>query len=467
VTDIVVVGAGGAGVAAAIEAAQRRATVAVFDTAPTVGGTAMRAGGGTCIAGSPRQRELGIEDSLELALADWTAMGGSDADAEWAERYLAASAGSLYEELAALGVRWGDVRWNEGNSVPRWHAPVGGGRAVMRALEAHARSMPTIRWFLETRITDLLTSGGRVVGVAGEGPGGPIEQRANSVVIACGGFSSDASLVRTHGTHLADVPRVLLGGGPGARGWGHALLSQVGAAFVNLDVLWMYPYGTPDPHAAEPDRGLAIRDIDGDIWVNLHGARFHDESRRGGASGTPALLTQPEATCWSIIDAEIAARMTVADPAYREGAAPIRAAIEALLESSTDIERADDLVTLGGRIGLDGRALARTVSEHNLQRARVGRDEFGRDLADVPPLTSPPFTAIRFLPLTRKNLGGVRTDRDGQVVGEDGRAIGGLFAAGEVAGMAGGHINGRGALEGTMFGPSLFSGGVAGQAMAA
>ena len=92
--------------------------------------------------------------------------------------------------------------------------------------------------------------------------------------------------------------------------------------------------------------------------------------------------------------------------------------------------------------------------------------DFGRSLRGLEPLTEPPFYAIQFFPLARKNLGGVRTNLACQVLDRQDRPIPGLLAAGEVASMAGGRINGRAALEGTMFGPSLFSGRVAGRSMA-
>jgi predicted oxidoreductase len=106
-----------------------------------------------------------------------------------------------------------------------------------------------------------------------------------------------------------------------------------------------------------------------------------------------------------------------------------------------------------------------TMREHNRAR-RLGRavdPDFGRPLAGLKPIDEPPYYAIQFFAAARKNLGGVRTDEDCQVVRTSGEPVPGLFAAGEVAGMAGGHINGQAALEGTMLGPSLFSGRVAGR----
>ncbi|MPZ86562.1 MAG: FAD-dependent oxidoreductase [Nitriliruptorales bacterium] len=466
-TDVVIIGAGAAGAGAAIEAAARGATVAVIDSASAIGGTARYAGGGICMAGSPLQEQLGIADSPDIALNDWLTWGGPSADEEWARRYLEGVVMEIYERLCALGIRWGKVNWNEGNSVPRWHAPLGGGRAIMHALAKEAHRYSSIEWLLGSRVTELVVAGGRVVGVAGDGSSGPFEQRADSVLVASGGFSNNASMVREHATAARSAQKVLLGGGPGAVGVGHRMLARVQAQFVDMDAVWMYAFATPDYRSPNSERGLVLRSLDGDIWVNGRGQRFHDESRRGGATGTPALLSQRPATCWSIIDARIAARYTVSDPVYRHGVTPIRRELDRLLAESPYITKGDDLWAVAEGAGIDGQQLTETVSSHNRVRAsgRAHDPEHGRPLVGVEPLTQPPFYAIQLFPMARKNLGGVLTNLDCQVVDRGGRTVPGLFAAGEVAGMAGGHINGRAALEGTMFGPSLYSGLVAGRCM--
>jgi predicted oxidoreductase len=465
--DLVVVGAGAAGLSATIEAAARGLTVAVVEQGSAVGGTAATAAGGTLFAGSPVQAALGVADDPDKALADWVAWGGPSADREWAGRYVAASVSELFDWWSGLGVQWRDTLISqEGNSVPRWHTPRGGGRAVMGALERAARRHATVSCALDTRVTGIDTAGGRVTGVAARGPAGDVEYRAPAVLLACGGFGSDPELLAS--ALPAPPPRILLGGGRGARGDGHRMLAALGAEFVNLDAVWMYPFATPDPAdeaaAGAAGRGLVVRGLDGDIWVNVDGMRFHDESSRGGASGAPALLAQPGATCWSVLDRRIAERFTVSDPAYRSGLTPDRAALAALLATSPYIAQADDVGRLADRAGIDAGGLLETVAAHNRRVVGgAGGDPFGRDLAGLAPLAVPPFYAIRFFPLARKNLGGVRTTLDCEVVGGGGVPIPGLLAAGELAGMAGGCINGRAALEGTMLGPSSYSGRVAGR----
>lgn len=466
-SDVLVVGAGGAGVAAAIEAASRGARVTIVEAQPASGGAAVTAGGGCFAAGSPLQERLGIDDSPDRALEDWIAWGGEAVDVEWARRYVEGSASEVYGWLTGLGVGWVGVDLHEGNRAPRWHAPKGAGWAVVQALQRAAADLP-IDWHYGTRVTEIAVAGGRVIGLQAEDADGPIEYRADAVLIASGGFNNNLEMVLRHAKNLAPGNRVLLGGGRGALGEGHGLLERLGAQLVNMDAVWMYPYSTPDYRDPSGRRGLVVRGLEGDVWVNRQARRFHDESRRGGATGLPALLAQDPPTCWSIIDATIASRYTVADPTYRRQGQPVREELYRLLDESPFIAKADTIEGLAAAAGLDPGTLRETLADHNRART-LGLEtdpDFGRPLAGLEPLTEPPFYALQFFPLARKNLGGVRTDGECRAVRADGTPVPGLFAAGEVAGMAGGRINGRNALEGTMFGPSIFSGRIAGRVMA-
>src|SRR5215475_4697812 len=163
--DVVVIGAGVAGVVAAREASARGARVTVIDASDQIGGTARISGGGMCIAGSPVQAEQGVCDSPGAALEDWLAFGGPSADAGWAQRYLEASVPEVFDYLTAAGVHWLGVRPQEGNRVPRWHAPAGAGRVVMDLLAARAVQCERIAWRLRTRATELIRTGGAVTGL--------------------------------------------------------------------------------------------------------------------------------------------------------------------------------------------------------------------------------------------------------------------------------------------------------------
>jgi predicted oxidoreductase len=462
--DVIVIGGGAAGTCAAIEAGAAGRRTLVLEAGAQPGGAAALSSGGVCVVDTPLQRRRGIEDSVELALSDWLAWGGADAvDEPWARMYLERSREDLYEWVQAHGVRWDAVFDEEGNSVDRWHRVQGGGTELMARLRAATQSLP-VTWRCGAAAQDLLVEDGAVVGVRVAGG----EVRAGAVIVATGGFAGVPEALARWAPAAAAHPSMLCGGGPGADGSGHTLLRAAGAAFVGLDRLWIYPFGVVDDRDPTGRRGIAVRGIPDEVWLNADGRRFHDESRRGAATGTPALLAQPGATCWAIVDARGAASLTLTDPAFGGDDAPRRDRIAAFLQRSPEAFTAPSVEALARAVGLPEAQTAATVAQLNgWLRDGVATDpDFGRDLRRMAPLVEPPLHAIQLHPLARKCLGGVRTDRRCAVVDERGDVIGGLFAAGEVAGMAGGHVNGRAALEGTMLGPSLLSGRIAGRAAA-
>jgi succinate dehydrogenase/fumarate reductase flavoprotein subunit len=200
------------------------------------------------------------------------------------------------------------------------------------------------------------------------------------------------------------------------------------------------------------------------IWVNQQGRRFHDESLYGGNSATPALLRQNPLHAWAILDAPLIATLEVADPYYRSGSQIKRDKIQELLDQSPYIRKAQSLEELGRMMETDVPTFIATVERHNKACAEgLEREpEFGKLLKNSKQLTVPPYYAVQMFLLARKNFGGIKTDMKCRVLNRSMEPIVGLYAAGEVSGMAGGHINGKAGLEGTMLGPSIFSGRVAG-----
>lgn len=158
--DVLIVGSGGAGVAAAIEAAGLGARVVVAEREDEFGGAAAISGGGCCLVGTPLQRERGIEDSPDLAFADWVRFGGGASDEEWARFYIEHTLHDLYEWAQARGVKWVELTQQEGNSVPRWHRPERGGAGLWQALHRAALSAGAGIWLASTAATELMRTRG-------------------------------------------------------------------------------------------------------------------------------------------------------------------------------------------------------------------------------------------------------------------------------------------------------------------
>jgi len=464
-TDVAIVGGGAAGVAAALEAGEAGARVVLLEQGDAPGGTAATSGGGCFIVGTPLQAAHGIHDTPDLAFEDWVRWGGGAADEVWARYYIEHSLHDLYFWGEKHGVRWVDMKFQEGNRVLRWHRPDRNGLGLMTALIDSLRVTVAPAVLTGTRADALVVDGDRVCGVRAltVGTGEAVEIRSRTVVVTTGGFNSNLDMVLEVRPDLRGV-RVMEGSGRGATGSGHALIRDCGGYFTHMDEIWFYVYATPDPRDPRGRRGLVFRGTPGYVWVNQQGRRFHDESLTGGASATPALMRQDPPHAWAILDTPMTAGMEVADPYYRDGASVRRDRVQALLDTSPFIRKADTLQELARRIDVDVPAFLGDLGDYNkaCEAGLPTEPRFGKSLAQSRPFDTPPYYAVQLFPLARKNFGGVKTDLRCRVLDRHFSPIPGLYAAGEVAGMAGGHINGKAGLEGTMLGPSLFSGRVAG-----
>jgi predicted oxidoreductase len=463
-TDVAIVGAGGAGIAAGIEARSAGARAIAFEQSAAPGGAAIVSGGGCLIVASPLQKQNGITDTPDLAFADWIAWGGPSADAVWARYYIEHTLHDLYHWAEGLGVKWVDLKVQEGNSVLRWTRPERNGLGLMTGMIESFRGnggeiVP------DTEITALALERGRVTGLAGRNAatGERVTVRSAAVVVATGGFNSNLDMVLEFNPVLRN-DKVLVGSGRGSTGSGHALVRAAGGYLTHMDHIWFYIYATPDYRDGAACRGLVFRQVPGYVWVNAQGRRFHNEALSGGNSATPALMAQTPRFAWAIMDAPMTATMEVADPYYRDGDKVVRARVMELLDNSPFIRKAGTLAQLAERMQVDVPAFLETVARYNKAcAARLETEpEFGKPLQASKAFDTPPYYAVQIFPLARKNFGGVKTDLKCRVLDRHFEPIAGLYAAGEVAGMAGGHINGRAGLEGTMLGPSIFSGRVAG-----
>lgn len=459
--DVIVVGAGIAGLSAAWEVAQAGSRVSVFDMWSVFGGHAVMSQGGLCIVGSPVQEKQGIRDTPELAFKDFVDWG-EDPNTDWVRYYVDHSRREIYDWLTEFGISFDEVVPTPGNSVPRFHQTHGRGVGLVSPIYRACVGDPRVSFVWNLQVTGLLRDGDRVVGIQGRDirTGASRELRARAVILATGGFQSNLEMVRTFWPSALPFPeRILAGSGVNSLGSGLAVARSAGAVLQNMDHQWNYATGMPDPRYPGLGRGLSANN-EAALWVNAEGQRFVDESLSQRFL-LQALLRQTRATYWAIFDEASKRGFGISGSDWGDFAT-----IERVVFGNRElVQKAETLEALAKAIGLPAEAVRNTVQHFN-EMIAAGRDadfgRFGKEGVPIPArIATPPYYAVQFFPLARKSMGGVQIDTAARVVDKAGQAIAGLYAAGELTGLAG--INGKAGLEGTFLGPSIVTGRMAGR----
>ena len=428
-----VIGAGAAGMVAALSAAEAGQDVAILerDAAPA-GSTALSAGL-IPAAGTRFQREAGIDDTPDLFAADIQKKAHGENDPALVAR-LARGAAGVVEWLADRhGLPFSVVTDFDypGHSRRRMHGlPTRSGRELVDRLRTacEAEGIPIL---CGATVTTLHAAGDRIAGVSARRPDGAVERiGCGRLILACNGFGGNRALVRTHMPAIADA---LWFGHDGNRGeallWGEAL----GAATGHLGAYQGHG-NVAHPH------GILITwatITEGGIQVNTEGDRFWNEAQ-GYSEAARAVLAQPGGAAFTIFDARIAAvARQFAD--FREA------------ERQGAIRTAATLEELAGALGLPPDRLSATVAAI----PREGPDAFGRRFA-TPPL-APPYHGVRVTGALFHTQGGLLTDDSARVLRVDGRAFPNLHACGGAAcGVSGlsddGYLSGNGLLAATVLG---------------
>ena len=411
--DIVVIGAGGAGMTAAIQAVQDGATdVVILEKMPITGGNTTRSTGGLNAAETSYQKADNIDDSIELFVED-TMKGGKELNDKELVTVMAENSAAAVDWVNEIGGDLSVVGMFGGASVKRIHRPSDTsavGPMLMKALNAKAEELG-IPVLLETKAEKiLLDDKGAVCGVqATDKDGNEMNIDCTAVILATGGFGANSDMVVEY---KADLAGFCTTNHPGATGDGIAMAEELGAAFVDMEQIQTHPTVNPDTQTmyTEGVRG------NGAILVNKEGKRFVDELETRDVVSA-AILEQTDGQCYLVFD-----------QAVRESLAAIESYIKAGI-----VTEADTPEELGEAIGVDGAALAETLKTYAGYQAAGKDEEFERDSMEFP-LDQPKYYAALCAPAIHHTMGGVKINTETQVLKEDGSAIPGLFAAGEVTG---------------------------------
>jgi uncharacterized protein len=432
--DVIVVGAGLAGLVATAELADAGRRVILLDQEPaaSLGGQAFWSFGGLMFVDSPEQRRLGVRDSYELALSDWLGSAGFDRDEDrwprrWAEAYVGFAAGEKRAWLRTLGVKiFPVVQWAErggyqtpghGNSVPRFHVTWGTGPGVVepfarRVLAAADRGQVSLRF--RHRVTELTVTGGTVDGVRGEvlepsevargeassrAVTGDFALRAQAVVVTSGGIGGNHDLVRQNWPAGRPAPRHLISGVPAhVDGLMLGVVERAGGTVINPDRMWHYPEGIHNHSPIWPRHGIRVLSGPSPLWLDARGHRLPHPLYPGfDALGALEHITASGYDhSWFLLDREtigrefalsgseqnpdLTGRSVPAVLARGGGRTPeplarfVRHGTDFLVRDSLD-ELVAAMNKLTGEDLVDGAELARTVRARDLQVATgLGKD---------------------------------------------------------------------------------------------
>ncbi|MEV4112408.1 FAD-binding dehydrogenase [Nonomuraea sp. NPDC049695] len=313
--DVIVVGAGLAGLVATCELTAKGKKVAVVDqeSAANLGGQAFWSFGGLFLVDSPQQRRMGVKDSFELAWNDWQGSAQfdrlEDEDSwavRWARAYVEFAAGEKRAWLDRLGIKllptvgWaerGDLRADgHGNSVPRFHVTWGTGPGVLRPFVAGVRQAAArglVTFYHRHRVDELVMSGGAVKGVRGtllaedDSPRGAASNRdevgefelaAPAVIVTSGGIGGNHDLVRRYWPErMGSAPESMVTGVPAyVDGRMLDISAEAGARLVNRDRMWHYTEGLRNWDPIWPGHGIRILPGPSSMWFDALGRRLPD-----------------------------------------------------------------------------------------------------------------------------------------------------------------------------------------------
>jgi len=449
--DVIVVGAGAAGLAAALGASLEGASVLVMEADKTVGGSSRLSGGHFYAAGTSLQKAAGIEgDSADAMYEHYMTLNQWLVEPSVVRRYCDLSA-PTFEWLMGLGVEFKPegVYRSGVSSVPRGHRPEGAGERIVEVLYGHCGTR-SVEFAFNARVTKLLTDDdGRICGIQS----GNDVATAGAVIMATGGFGANKELLSRHYPQAAKADNwSWYIGSPMAQGDGLTLGQQLDADITGHDrgLLLVTPGFSRDLEVLLP--GWIV-------MVNSVGHRFADE-------------TSPYTVLGGLIQKEGGHAFAVFDESARAAAKPSAISraywVNEVLEAKANegrIARADTLADLAKKIGADPAVLEGTIARYNAD-CGAGRDSvYFKDTASgMRPVVTPPFYAAEIRPAIICWTGtGLRIDSDTRVLRRDERAIPGLFAAGETVGSLHGdrYIGGGGS-----YGPCVVFGKLAGETAA-
>ena len=411
--DVVVIGAGGAGMTAALQAAEDGAKhVVLLEKLPIVGGNTNRATGGLNAAETKAQKAAGIEDSVQTMIDD-TMKGGKELNNPELVKTLADKSSETVDWLGEHGVDLTDVGTLAGATNKRAHRPVGGtavGPEYVSKLKIAVDNNSAIDLRLENSATDILIdANGAISGVNVADSNGTYTINTKAVVITTGGFGANPEMVIKYQPSLEGFSTT---NHAGALGEGITLAENIGAALVDMEQIQTHP-------TVEPATSIMITEGvrgEGAILVNKEGKRFINELETRDVVSA-AELAQTDKVGFLIFNKELRDNYAATEEYF---------SMNLVTEGTT-------LAELAEAAGIDAAALEATINEYN-GFVKSGKDTAFERAEMARSLENGPYYAIPVTPAIHHTMGGIKINTNAEVQKSDDEIIPGLFAAGEVTG---------------------------------
>ncbi|MCG0571637.1 flavocytochrome c [Lactiplantibacillus plantarum] len=438
--DVVIIGSGGAGLTAAIQAHELGLNRVILEKMPKIGGNTTRASSGMNAAETNVQLHHHIVDSFGDFYGE-TLKGGGGMNNQALLKFFTEHSALAIDWLADHGIKLDDLTITGGMSVMRTHrpssmAPIGGFLVTELLKQVAADQLPL---FTDVKVDELLVEAGKISGVKATTPDGAVTITAGAVLLATGGFGANKTLL---GQYRDDLKNYQTTNQPGATGDGILLAQAIGAKLVDMDQVQVHPTVQQDTDHAYLI-GEAVRG-EGAILVDNQGARFVNELDT--RKNVTAAIDQLGGTgAYLIFDRGIRDRVKAVEFYDHIG----------LVKTGTDLE------TLATATGLDAATLKQTVADWNQAVANHNDAAFNRTTGMDRDIAAGPFYSIHIAPAVHYTMGGIAINPATQVLNQDERPIAGLFAAGEVVGG----LHGNNRIGGNSIAETVIFGRQAGQQM--
>lgn len=440
--DVVVVGAGGAGLTAAITATEQGKTVVLVEKAPNVGGNSNRATGGMNATETHYQKEQGIEDTVETFIED-TMKGGHDLNNPDLVRVLAEKSSDSIDWLDSIGAELSDVGKLGGATNARSHRPVDEngkilsvGSYLVEKLLAKAEELG-ITIIYNAEVNEIMLEDGKAAGIKAQAKDGILTVKAPAVIVASGGFGGSDEMVSKY---RPDLKGYVSTNAPTIEGDAIAFLEAIKADFVDMDQIQTHPT------VVQKDGSLISESLRGDgaILLNKEGIRFINEMETRDTVSA-AINEQTEKTAWLVVDQAMFDDSNVVKKYVDKG----------LLTKCEDIQAIADM------IGSDAAVIEKTLTDWAGYIAAGEDPDCGRKNVDQIKynLSQGPYYVGPVGPGIHHTMGGVKINVNAEVIDVDGNVIPGVFAAGEVTGG----VHGRNRLGGNAVSDIITFGRIAGE----